>query len=147
MGNHTDELLKNLLYVPAFLLGLSLQSFSILAVFMLIDVATGIVRTYVVNGGHSIKSSRLGAGILSKGCIILVPVLLVWAGEGSGLNLLPVASGTLSVLILAELYSILGNVQSIRLKRDIMEFDAVNFIILKLRDYLESFIKKDHDYK
>lgn len=147
MGNHTDELVKNLLYIPAFLLGLSLQSFTILAVFMLIDVLTGIVRTYVVNGGRSIKSSRLGAGILSKSCIILVPVLLVWSGEGTGINLLPIAQGTLSVLILAELYSILGNVQSIRLKRDIMEFDAVNFIILKLRDYLESFIKKDHDYK
>lgn len=147
MGTSTDEFVKNLLYIPAFLLGLSLQSFTILAVFMLVDVGTGLVRTYVVNGGHSIKSSRLGAGVLSKTCIILIPVLLVWGGEGAGINLLPVAQGTLSVLILAELYSILGNVQSIRLRKDIMEFDAVNFIILKLRDYLEAKIKKDHDYK
>lgn len=142
-----EELWKNLMYIPAFFLGLSVKSFAILAIFMLIDVGTGVMRTYVVRGGKAIKSSRLGAGVLSKVCIITVPALLAWAGEGAGLDLLPVAQGALTVLILAETYSILGNYQSIRLKRDIVEFDAINFLIVKLRDYLESFIKKDHDYK
>lgn len=139
--------MKNLLYIPIFFLGLSMKSFGILAMFMLLDVITGMVRAYVVHGGSSIKSYRLGAGILSKLCIILVPVLVVWGGEGANIDLLMVAQGALSVLILAELYSILGNIQSIRLRQDVMEFDAVNFLILKLRDYLEGVIKKDHEHK
>lgn len=139
--------IKNLMYIPAFFLGLSMQSFGVLAAFMMIDVITGLVRAYTVHGGRSIKSYRLGAGILSKLCIILVPLLVVWGGEGAHIDLLLVGQGALSVLILAELYSILGNIQSIRLRKDVMEFDAVNFIVLKLRDYLESIIKKEHENK
>lgn len=136
-------MVKNLLYLPAFLLGLDSQAVFILAALMLFDVITGVMRTYIVHGGHSIKSYRLAAGILSKVLILSVPLVLVWGGKGAGINFLPIAQGTLTVLVLAEVYSILGNIQSARLGKDVMEFDAVNFIIIRLRDWLEDMVVKD----
>lgn len=135
------------MYIPAFLLGLDFQSVYILAAFLVVDFFTGVMRAAIVNGGQAVRSSRMGAGALSKALVLTVPVLMVWGGKGAGIDLTWVGQGTISVLVLAELYSILGNIQSIRLRRDIMEFDAVNFIIVKLRDFLETKIKKEHDYK
>lgn len=137
--------LKNLGYIPAILLGLSLESYTILAVLMLLDTIFGVIRTGVVHGGRSIKSYKLAAGIISKLSIILIPVLLAWAGRGAGINLITLAQGTLGVLILAETYSILSNIYSIRVRKDIHEYDAVSAILLWVRSLIESIIKTTVD--
>ncbi len=147
MGTTTFVTIKNLLYVPAFLIGLSPEGYAILATLMCIDTLTGMVRSYVVHGGTSIKSYKLGIGVLSKLCIIGVPLLVVWAGRGSGIDLLVIARGALSMLVLSETYSILGNLQSIKQRKDVMEFDAVNFILKRMRSALEALIKDQHETK
>lgn len=134
-------ILKNLGYIPAFFLGLSLQSYGILAIFMIVDTVTGVIRAGTIHGWRSVTSHAASVGVLSKMCLIGVPILLALAGHGVGMDLTMFAKGTLSILILSELYSILGNVHAIHLGKEVKEFDAINLILSKLRDVLEKMIR------
>lgn len=133
-------LLKNFGYALAFLLGLDIHSFIILAVFMLADLILGTVRAGVVHGWRAVKSYKFIGGIVSKLLVLCVPLVVVWAGKGAGINLLFLAQGALAMLVLGEAYSILGNINSIRLGQDIAEFDVISSILSALQLALEKIL-------
>jgi len=140
----TPILIKHLTYFFAFIIGtvgLDSQAFAIFGVLIVVDTLTGVIRSIRIRGGESFTSLQLTGGVVSKGLIISVPLLIAWAGAGAGLDLTLVAKGVLSVLILAELYSILGNIHAIHVKRDVKEFDAVAWILGKTREQIESYLK------
>ena len=137
--------LKHLAYIPALFLGLAPSGVLILAIFMVIDVITGILRSGFLHGWNTITSSRLIAGITAKGFTVLVPLLVVAAGHGSGFDLLLFAQATMGLLIFATLYSIIGNIHAISTGKDSREFDAINFVLLKLRDAIENRLKKEKE--
>lgn len=127
---------------PIFVLsGLNKDIVCILGVFIMIDIFTAILRELLVNGGR-FKSRTLWVGLASKGLLILIPIMLAFAGKGIGLNLKWLAELSLSTLILAEFYSTLGNIVQIR-KNDktIDEQDAVTMIIKSIEDAIRSMIK------
>jgi len=141
---HTPILIKHLTYFFAFIIGsvgLATEAFAIFGVLIVIDTITGVVRTITIRGGDSFTSLQLTGGVISKGLVISVPLIVAWAGRGAGLDLTLVAQGILSVLILAEAYSILGNIHAIHVKRDVKEFDAVAWILGMTRNRLEHYLK------
>ena len=129
----TATLIKNLAYIPAILLGLSFDSYSILVVFMTIDIVLGITRTAIIYGGRHVKSYRLSVGVISKLLMLIVPLLVVWTGKGVGINLFFLAQWSLGALILAEAYSVLGNIHAIRIRKDVAEFDVFSWILQKIQ--------------
>ncbi len=133
---------KNLAYIPMAFLGLSHENYTILAVLMVIDTVTGLIRSGIVHGTKTITSKNLSIGILSKLSLITIPLVIALAGKGVGLQITWLAKSALSMLILSECYSILGNIQSIRIKQDVHEFDAVNFVLEKVRNILEKTLRK-----
>lgn len=140
-------LLKNFSYIGASLLSLNIESYSILGIFMIVDTVTGVARSGTIHGWRSITSHVMTVGILAKCMVLLVPFLLSLAGHAIGVEVAFIAKSALNVLIISELYSILSNIQSIRLGREVQEFDAVNYLLTKLRDTLERYVKKPHDNK
>lgn len=147
MGN--DELtnitlwaiIKNSSYIAAIFVGLSLDNYSILAVFMLVDTFLALVRVSIVHGPRAIKSYRLISGLTSKMTILIIPLIIAHTGKGVGLDLVPIATSALSVLILAHAYSILGNIHSIYLRRDVYEFDAISWVLTKIQLTIERIIR------
>ena len=137
------SLLKNLGYFPAMLLGLSGETYLILAVLMVVDTIFGVARVGVIYGWEHASSYRLSAGILSKLAIIGVPLFIAMAGRGSGMNLTFLAQGAIGMLCLAQLYSILGNVYSMRIGKEVREFDAVSWVLRRLQIIIERIIKDD----
>lgn len=135
-------IIKNLGYIPAFIIGIGLNfdAILILSCFMVIDTLLGVVRSVVIHGGNSFRSRLLAHGIVSKMLILFIPTLLVYTGRGSGINFLPFAEGTISILVLAEAYSILGHIQSIRTGEDVKEYDAVSLILKNIRKSLEKIL-------
>lgn len=133
---------KNVSYIPAFVLGLSTEAYGILAVLMLIDTITGVIRSGTLHGWRSVTSHAAEVGLVAKLLLLLVPLIVALTARGIGLDLHWVASGSLTVLIASEGYSILGNIHATYLKQDVKEFDAINFILTKLRDTLERIVKK-----
>lgn len=136
------SLIKNLGYVPAILLGISTESYAILGAFMFLDTVLGIVRVWVNHGGRSIRSYKLTAGIVAKCCVLLVPLLTVWAGRGVGIDLKIFATWTVGALILAQFYSIVSNIYSIHLRRDVDEFDAVSWVLRRVQVFIENLLKE-----
>lgn len=137
-----SALFKNVSYIFVILLGFNPHSYAILAMFMVIDTATGITRSGTIHGWRSVTSHALSVGVLAKCFLILVPLLIATAGHAVGLELKTVAVSVLNIMILSELYSILANIQSIRSGKDVAEFDVVNYMLTRLRDTIERFIKK-----
>lgn len=135
-------------YVAAFFatttyLGINHESILVLAAVILLDIITGVLRAATVEGWRAITSSKFSAGVLAKLLLILIPITLALAGRGVGLDLALLAQGAISVLILSQVYSIIGNIHAIQTKGDKSEFDAVAVIMRWLRDLLEKSISND----
>lgn len=142
----TVSAFKNLSYVVAFVaslewLGLNPQEISIFATLMVIDVFTGIARAAVVEGGRSVRSAILKRGILAKLLVLTALFSVALAGKGVGFDMTDLVQSAVSVLILGELYSILGNIYSVRSGKQKVEFDAVAFLFARVRDLLEKALK------
>lgn len=128
---------------------------------MFIDTVLGLIRVWVNHGGRHIRSYKLTAGIVAKLCVLLVPLLTVWAGKGVGLDLHFLATWTVGALILAQFYSIVSNIYSIHMRKDMDEFDAVSWVLRRVQGVIEralkdtkptlvegtAYKKKDHDEK
>lgn len=135
-------LAKNAGYVAAFFvttnyLGINQESILILGAVIVLDIITGVLKSAVLYGGRSLTSSKFSAGVLAKLLLILIPITLALAGRGVGLELSLITQGAISVLILSQVYSIIGNIHAIQTKDEKNEFDAVAFIMKQLRDLLE----------
>jgi phage-related holin len=139
---------KNVGYVAAFFatttyLGISPESILILTAVIVIDIITGVLKSATLHGWHSITSSKFSAGVLAKLLLILIPVTLALAGKGVGLDLALLTGGSISVLILSQVYSIIGNIHAMQTLDEKNEFDAVAFIMKQLRDILERSMTTD----
>ncbi len=135
-------IIKNVSYIPAFVLGLSTEAYGILAILMMLDTVTGVIRSGTIHGWRSVTSHAAEVGLLAKLLLLMVPLVVALTAKGAGIDLHWVASGSLTVLVLSEGYSVLGNVHATYLRKDIKEFDAINFVLTKFRDGIETFIKK-----
>lgn len=141
-------MIKNLGYVAIFFassayLGVNAETVMILSGLILMDVLTGVIKSFVVYGGPSLKSSRLASGVLAKLLLVLVPITLALAGKGVGMDVGALAQASISVLCLSESYSIIGNIHSIQTGQEKVEFDAIAFILRGLRSVLERYTVDD----
>jgi len=140
-------MIKNGLYIPAFLMAIGFPeqmswSITALTVLMIIDFLTGILASAHIDGLRSITSKRMIAGALSKMVVLLIPFILVIAGFGIGIDLEQYVQGTIVILILAEAYSNLGNIQSFRTGKRVAEIDAVSAVLKGIRNYILSLLEK-----
>jgi len=136
-------LLMNFLYVP---LVLFVNSFAeqliILVLFMIVDFLTGLFKSFVLQQKFSYH--RALAGLITKMITLCIPFLLNFLSRGAGkydeqvTDFLPYG---LSALILIEFYSILGNFYTIRTRKELEDKDLLSFLILKIRKFIEAFIK------
>lgn len=139
--------IKNSSYVVVFVassnyLGLVPESIAILSGLIVLDIITGIFKSGVLYGWQTIRSSRLASGTLAKMLLLLVPTSLALAGKGVSIDMSVVAQSAITVLILSQAYSVIGNVHAVQTGTDKNEFDAVAFILRSVRDLLERFMER-----
>lgn len=139
-------IVKNISYVAAFLatvewLGFNTQSLSIFIILMVLDVFTGIVRSCVTEGCHTIRSSIGIRGMLSKILLLTALLSVALASKAVGFEPTLLAQGMVNVLILAELYSILGNIYSAKTGKKKVEFDAVKYMLDRVKELLIKSLK------
>lgn len=134
----TTGILKNLGYIPAVYLGISMEQFTILAVLLVVDIITGIWRSAIVGGGQSVTSWKAINGFMSKMLFLLIPLVIAAAGKSVGVELVVLAKSALGLLTLATSYSIIGNIYGIRTGKVVKEFDAIHYILI----YIEKLLKR-----
>lgn len=139
--------IKNWLYIPAFLIAVGFPDqtawgITALTVLMVLDVATGIIASVKIDGSKSITSRKMTAGVVAKAMILLIPFLFAIAGKGIGLNMDIYSRGVLSMLILAEFYSVAGNINSFKSGKRLPEIDVVSSILGKVRNIILRVLEK-----
>lgn len=136
----TGTILKHLAYIPAVIFGLSTHSYAILAFFILLDTFTGVLRAGILHGWREVTSFKFTTGLVSKLLIIFIPLMIALAGKGVGMDLTFVAQSAIGMLILAQFYSILGNIHAIKIRKDVKEFDAVSWVIAHIQSIVEKML-------
>lgn len=113
--------------------GLSHEAIGILAVLLVLDVLTAIIRVAVKN--PQALSSRIGiVGILSKCLTFMIPFVVVIVGKGAGFDMTKLATVMVSILIIYEGWSVIGNIGQIRSEDTTLnEYDSVSLLIKKIQ--------------
>lgn len=141
----TNSMIMSAFYIP--LLGFSSyfnfswQTLAPLSTLLLIDYITGIVKVIVIDR-ENLKSYKAIAGILSKAMVILIPIIFFIAAKQVKYDLSTMVDTVITMLVMAEVYSIVGNIRSIIARKKVDEIDAVSFILKKISIMIENFLKK-----
>ena len=140
-----DKIIKYILYLSSMVLiddlGISPLKIKILAILMVFDIITGILKAYFTKGGNSIRSKALYAGICAKLLIILLPIVVQLCAKGIGVDMSFLVSGLFNWLIIAETYSFITNVRSIKERKNLKEYDAFTIILKVTGDYFLKFLE------
>jgi phage-related holin len=124
-------------------LGLPLEPMLILALLLVFDYFTGILKVFILKG--NLRSYRAVAGMLTKGTILLLVFTLAFMAKGIGLDFKLYLEVFISVLIISEAYSIFGNVYCCITKTEVEELDAVALAIGKVRKVIEKILLVNRD--
>jgi len=121
-------------------LGIGSEAFTLFALLLGIDYVTGVLKARAI--GQSITSNRMKYGIISKLSLIIVPIVLAIGAKAIGADASSVLSIGINILVLSEVYSIIGNIYSIRTRLELPEYDVVSAIGKRIRAIL---IKAEND--
>ena len=121
------------------------EVFSILGILMMLDIISGVAKTVIV--GTKPTSRRFVIGIISKILVLIIPMILWITAKGVlWIELKGFVNIVLSMLVLAESYSVLQNIISVRQRKEIEEYDAMtavlNFILKEVKRFIEESFKR-----
>lgn len=115
------------------------------AVLLIIDYITGLYKAKIL--GHSITSNKMKYGCISKMLLILVPIVLAIGAKSVGADMDKALIVGINILIISEIYSIIGNIYSARTKQEFPEWDAVAMIGKMIRNLLLKLSGDKEEYK
>ena len=115
-------------------LEISQEPFTLFAILLMLDYITGLMKAKTLN--ISITSNKMKYGILSKLSLLIIPIVIAIGAKAVGADSHYVLLSGMYILIMSEVYSIIGNIYSTRTKEELPEYDAVAMIGKKIRDFL-----------
>ncbi len=134
-------LTMNFLYIPAVLfLNKNAEQLMILMLLMIIDFVSGLMKSHRLH--KRFTKYKFVMGIYMKFITLLIPFLFTFVAVGIGYDLAEFIPFCLSILILIEFYSILGNFYTIRTGKELEDKDVLSYILLKTRNQIDEEIKK-----
>ena len=110
----------------------------ILMVFMCLDSALGAFKA--VRLGYKFKFKIMLIGFMLKLCFLIIPLTIALLGRALGYDFGIVVNISISVLIVSEAYSILGNIYAAKNKKKIDKIDAVSMLLIGLRKFLKNIL-------
>jgi phage-related holin len=130
--------IKLLLYVVFAYLGIEVEAFAILMTFMCLDSIIGAIKSMRLGGRFSFK--KMLWGFTLKLCFLIVPLVIALLGKSVGYNFHAVVNITISILTVAEAYSIIGNVYAAKNRVKIEKLDAISVLLRNLRKVLKNLL-------
>lgn len=118
---------------------LNAEVYSIFAILMIIDILTGLMKSIILE--RKITPGRLTNGLISKMSILILPIVLAMGAKAVGEDATRFVVWGMNLLILSEVYSVMGNVYTIRTKEFLPEWDAIALIAKGIREFVHR--KKD----
>jgi phage-related holin len=115
-------------------IGIDINAMYYLSILLVIDYMTGLMKASRV--GESITSHKMKYGVVSKLSIVIIPISFAITARALGLEFGAFLKIAFNLIILSELYSIVGNIYSIRTKEQLPEMEVISIIASKIRDFL-----------
>lgn len=115
-------------------LNMDKEVITLFSVLLVIDYLTGLQKAKIL--GHSITSNKMKYGLISKLLLLLIPIVLAIGGKAVGADFHYVVLASMNILIISEVYSIIGNIYASSTKQEFPEWDAVAMIGKRIRVFL-----------
>ena len=120
-------------------LNLNQELIWILAILVMIDFITGIMRAYRV--WDKITSARMWSWAISKTLLIFIPFVLWLWFKAIGWDVNKILSAMVSILVVAETYSVIANIIQAIKWEVIEEFDVITMVLTKILAKLKQIIE------
>jgi len=118
------------------------EPFTILAILIIVDFATWIIKSWVVSWGRSITSKKAKSWLISKLLLLLVPLMIWLVATWIWLDWIDFVKTIAWLLMVSELYSIIANILAIRVWKDVFEYDAITAILKYLLRTVKKFLEE-----
>ena len=115
-------------------LNIEKEPMMLLSILLVIDYFTGLHKAKTL--GYSITSNKMKYGCISKMLLLLIPIVIAIGAKSVGTGFEYALLVGINILIISEIYSIIGNIYSSRTKEELPEWDAVAIIGKKIRTFL-----------
>ena len=125
------EKIKTLLYVIFAYLGIEIEAFAILMTFMCLDSILGAIKAMRLGEKFSFK--KMLWGFTLKLCFLIIPLVIALLGKSVGYDFHSVVNVTISILTVAEAYSIVGNIYAAKNRVNVEKLDAISLLLINLR--------------
>lgn len=122
-------------------LGLPQEQIKILAVLMLFDFITGVMKQYTLDRSK-IESGRAWLGLMKKLTTFIFIFTIAFVLRSVDVFEQFYLKTILSAVIVAEAYSIIQNIYCFRTGKPVKEIDAVTFVLQKIWSTFEGILKK-----
>lgn len=132
------SILKIGIYAIFAWLGISIEAFGILIGLMCIDSIVGIIKSLRL--GKKFSFGTLLWGYTLKLCFLIIPLVVSLLGKSLGYDFAIAVNITISILSVAEVYSIIGNIYSAKTRVEIERIDAISLLLKSLRTLLEKIL-------
>ena len=130
------EKLKILLYLIGAYIGVEVEAFMILMGFMCMDSILGAIKA--MRFGDRFSFNKMLWGFILKLCFLVVPLVLALLGKSLGYDFTMVVNITISILTVAEAYSIIGNIYSAKNKVKVDKIDAISLLLISIRKMIKN---------
>jgi len=115
-------------------LEISQEPFTLFAILLVIDYITGVWKAKTL--GVSITSNKMKYGLISKLSLLIIPIVLAMGAKATGADYHYILLSGMYILVLSEVYSIIGNVYCMNTGEELPEYDAVAMLGKQIRNIL-----------
>ena len=115
-------------------IGIDKEAFTLFGVLLFIDYFTGLLKANSIN--QTISSNKMKYGIVSKLSLLVIPIMIGVASRAIDTDLSMIEYSSINIMVLSEMYSIIGNIYSIRTKEELPEWEVISIIGKNIRNFL-----------
>lgn len=129
---------KGFVYGAFVFLDIDANVVKLLAILMAVDTVLGIAKTVVLGKKFSFK--KLIWGMITKVSVLIVPMILALTAKALSFDFTWFVNAVLDILVVAEAFSAITNVISIKEKKELQNTDFITQLLYRIRRGLQTLI-------
>jgi hypothetical protein len=121
-------------------LDIPIEIFNILITFILLDTFFGVLKAWRMD--EVVKFKILLWGFCLKISILLLPLIIALMAKGMQMDMVMLVEVTIKILILSEFYSCIGNIYTIKNKKELAKIDIISMLLISFRKMTKNYLQK-----
>lgn len=134
------QMTKTGIYTLFVFLGIDHDIVGVLGILMVIDTGLGVIKALRLSDKVTFK--KMMWGMVTKVSVLIIPMILALVAKGIDLDFRWFVVAVINVLIVAEAFSCITNILSIKSKERIENADYITMVLHAIRKGLSSLIQR-----